>query len=972
MRIFSVLILFLLFLNNSAFSQFDKVRNYNMSDGLASSDNYKVIQDKQGYIWTIGDMGVSRFDGYTFKNFTTQDGLADNTNFVIHQDKKDRIWFGAFNGKLSYYLNDKIYTIPCNDSLKNKISFRHMTSMYVDSGDTIWIGVDGLYVIKINPTWQCKDLQEMPMSDGRYFITLENNEVIYGGAGKNSSAFFGYNQQLKKVIKIQPQFETTPNRTDRYIFKRLKDGSYLASVYNNLIHFNNKGVIEQTQIPTIILNILEINDKTVFVGTTNGIYSFKKYDFNKAIYNTSFANRIISGIDVDAENGIWVASEGQGLYYAPNRNYAYYTIQNGISSGKILSMGCYQNNVIVGHADGGAEILYTDSILSLYPLLHQYKNKLFDFYTHQNQTILVYAMNTGYLTKDGLVEIPQFKNKGLKKIITAHDRNIWALSYSRICKYNPLVNFSITDSILLKTFTDNIFEDSKGTLWICSIDGLYNYRNHQLHYLGDSNKLFAHRPSYIAEKKDGSLWITTRGNGVLIKKGNEVTQLTEKEGLVGNMCRALYVDGNAVWVGTNKGLSKITEQQNGKYNIENYYEKNGLLTNEVNVILKHDGKIWLAHNNGVTVLDDSHIALNTTPPPIYILQTLVNDSIYKTIQDTKLEHDQNFLTFKYIGLTYKDAGKINYKYKIEGLNKNWVYSKQTSVSYLSIPPGTYTFVVYAQNNDGYWSVKPATVSFAILKPWWKTWTFIILTLIFIIVATYLLFRYRLNAVKISEQFKSTQQIKLVNAELKALRAQMNPHFIFNTINSVQYFITNNDAISSQKYLSKFAKLIRHVLDNSKLTSISLHQELEALTTYLELEVLRFEKKFEYHITVAKDIDVHDVKIPSMLIQPYIENAIWHGLMHKSTKGEINLNLSLANNALLCVIEDNGIGRKQSQLINLEKNKTEHKSVGLAITQDRLDMINQQYNSKLTVTIIDLEDTDGNALGTRVELHLPFY
>ncbi|MDP1802488.1 MAG: histidine kinase, partial [Bacteroidota bacterium] len=245
----------------------------------------------------------------------------------------------------------------------------------------------------------------------------------------------------------------------------------------------------------------------------------------------------------------------------------------------------------------------------------------------------------------------------------------------------------------------------------------------------------------------------------------------------------------------------------------------------------------------------------------------------------------------------------------------------------------------------------------------------IIILIFLLVI--LIFKYRLNLIKKRERLKTIQQTKLSNAELKALRSQMNPHFVFNAINSVQYFITNNDPASSQKYLSKFARLIRYVVDNSKPSVIPLSKELEALNLYLDLESLRFEHKFEYSIDINKNIDIENVQIPSMLIQPFVENAIWHGLMHKETKGKIKIEIDVKEKVMLCVIEDNGIGRKRAQEINRENNNEFHKSVGISLTQERLDVLNLQNNSKLTVTIIDLLDVEGNNTGTRVELNLPF-
>ena len=305
---------------------------------------------------------------------------------------------------------------------------------------------------------------------------------------------------------------------------------------------------------------------------------------------------------------------------------------------------------------------------------------------------------------------------------------------------------------------------------------------------------------------------------------------------------------------------------------------------------------------------------------------------------------------------------------MEGIDSNWIYTPYTSVNYQTLPPGNYRFVVYARNNDGYWSKKPASFSFAILPAWWQTWTFRIVAGIFLSFLIAVVFKIRLDVIRAKDQKKAVLQNRIAAIELNALRAQMNPHFVFNSINSVQYFITNNDPDSSQKYLSKFAKLIRYVVDNSKLTSIPIKNEIEALTLYLDLEALRFGTRFEYEIRVHENVDTQYTQIPSMLIQPYVENSIWHGIMHKNGNGKITVSLEMKNEVLHCIVEDNGIGRQKSR--ELKNPDHRHESVGMSNTKERLDIINHVTNSNMSVRITDLHDEKGEARGTCVEIQIP--
>ncbi len=974
-----VLLLFLFFsvlLN----AQFDRLQNYNVKDGLASSEIYRLMQDSKGYIWCCGDMGVSRFNGYDFKNFTSEDGLPDNTVFGVYEDKKGRTWFHPYSSRLAFLKDSKITALSCNDTLEKLLKHNFITTIYVDAKDTVWLGTTNNFIIKINPGWKTSDVKVINFPDGKYFFYVETG-LIYGGNNPETCSITAYTKNLKKIFSIDPQIHDEKKNLSRkkgylrFYMIRLSDQTYLASINEHLIKFNTQGIIKQIKERSIIINLLEDNDRSIIVGTYAGMAFFSN-DLIKKRTIQQLDNKIITSSCLDKENGLWLSTEGHGVFYIPNRNFLYYTAQNGLPESKITCIGLHNNNMAIGHLDGSASILYEDSVGKIYndTKINTYAQagRLTSILGLNEKTIVTSMRSVYYLKDKELVVVPEFSNIAYKKFIKSNDGNILGINFRVLSKYDLKNHFKQTDSIILTIRTDNLFEDSKNKIWLSGVKGVYTYQNKKLNYLGDTEPLFSIRASDIKETIDGSIWVATRGGGVIVKKGNKIKQFTEKQGLAGNMCRSLFVDSNSIWVGTNKGLSRITINGTDNYSIENFYAKNGLLTNEVNTILKFNKKLWLAHNEGISVFDVNSIKSNKNPPPIYILQTFVNDSLCNVKDLEELEHDRNRLTINYIGISYKDAGHVEYRYKMLGIDSNWVYTNYTTVSYHTIPPGTYRFIVSAKNNDGYWSTLPATIVIKILQPWWKNWIFISFVVIVIGLLVGFLFKHRLSTIKQKERLKAIQQTKLSNAELKALRAQMNPHFVFNAINSVQYFITNNDPVSSQKYLSKFAKLIRYVVDNSKPLAIPLSKELEALNLYLDLEWLRFENKFEYSIDVNKNVDVEGVQIPSMLIQPYVENAIWHGLMHKNSKGKIKIEISRYENVLFCVIEDNGIGRKRSQEIIKEKNNEFHKSVGLSITHERLEVINQQHNTKLTVNVIDLEDEEGNGIGTRVELNLPFY
>lgn len=246
----------------------------------------------------------------------------------------------------------------------------------------------------------------------------------------------------------------------------------------------------------------------------------------------------------------------------------------------------------------------------------------------------------------------------------------------------------------------------------------------------------------------------------------------------------------------------------------------------------------------------------------------------------------------------------------------------------------------------------------------------IVILILIVVVILVIVFARRGAIR--QELKDTQfQNKLNELSLSSLRAQMNPHFIFNCLNSIKFFTEHNEKEKASEYLSKFSKLIRNILEFSREESTILSSELETLELYLSLESLRFNNKLTYEIIVDKNVDVDFIEIPPLIIQPYVENAIWHGLMHKESGGKIGVNIKQENeqNFLVITIEDDGIGREKSQLIQKEKN-AHHKSFGTKISQERLDLLNINNEKKASITILDLKGDDDTISGTRVLIKIP--
>ena len=355
---------------------------------------------------------------------------------------------------------------------------------------------------------------------------------------------------------------------------------------------------------------------------------------------------------------------------------------------------------------------------------------------------------------------------------------------------------------------------------------------------------------------------------------------------------------------------------------------------------------------------------------------------HKSIYYLILPYNHNNLTFSFVSVETARNSLTQYQYILEGYDKDWSpLTEKTEASFGNIYEGDYIFRLKAISPDGVWS-KPVEYKFTVLPPWWRTWWMYFLYGIFIVGSVTLIvwingLRLRKRARELTVKIrKATQEVKaqqevikeqqIRELELIAIRAQMNPHFLFNVLASIQMLINKSDVISANNALAKFGKLMRLILENSEKQTILLDDEIEMLKLYVELESLLM--SFKCKITVDPMLDVESIPIPTMIIQPYVENAIKHGISGLESGREVNIDFKMSNGNLFCTIQDNGIGR---QMVEASKGKySKHKSMGTRLTSDRLKIMNKQIASNVEVRVKDLVNDKGKPAGTLVELNLP--
>jgi hypothetical protein len=511
----------------------------------------------------------------------------------------------------------------------------------------------------------------------------------------------------------------------------------------------------------------------------------------------------------------------------------------------------------------------------------------------------------------------------------------------------------------------------------------YNYNSRNIHSLGGD------WVRDITFDSMGYVWFATDPIGLSRYDYNAhpdsaFINFSMEDGLPASHIGGLVTDKNGtLWMSSLNGIASMDPVD---FSIRRFGKGDGLLqtfSSGANVVITPSDLIMIGMEYGYYSFSPDDLLTNITPPEFVMDDILVFDTPVPleyegiSIQPIALTYKQNFLTFRFSVINLTESERNTVRYKMEGLEDNWnIRSGIHEVSYTNIPPGGYTFRVLAANNDGVWNQAETQIKILIRPPFWeRTWFYL---LIGVIVASivFAFYNFKLkqsikqNKLIAEKEFvKAESERQLSQLEMTALRAQMNPHFVFNCLNSINRFIIINDNEAASVYLTKFAKLIRQVLDNSRGEKVLLATEIDTLKLYIDMESLRFIDKFEYSITVNTNLNPSSWVIQPMLVQPYVENAIWHGLMHRKTKGKLQIEFARNGDSLAVGIQDNGIGREMAKKIK-ESQIVTRKSHGMKVTAQRMALLSKKLNVTVEASVEDLYDDQYQPVGTRVHLTLP--
>ena len=982
-----------------------------MDDKISLTDPFDIIEDQQGYLWIATLDGLYRFDGKEFEKYrqsSSHDGaLSSNRIISLLENNQGQLLIGFSDG-----------SIDISDIGKRKfkplIKFQgigrgKVNSMIQDDHQNYWLGTDqGLFIVKLVRD-TLFDITRTFIQDEGTFITndlrvrtllLDEEKNIWIGAKEGLFLYRSNKSSVKGPFEIEN--ETIYNIRDIAMDreKRIWIGSsegqikiYRYSQDNNRFHPIGKSIFE-SNISRIKL-AFDLEGRLWVSEFGHGFYGINTTD--NTVFFSSKKNSNIQHLSfvrdpfVDRNGNIWLLSDGL-FKYSYNRGFLNYThpFQYAQSNSAIF---LDQDNLWAAYREFGLlkinkqtnETIIYSTAKKANP---KFAGPIFSIYPIDNSKLLITGFGKVYeLNTDTHVIRDEELIGSIRAINKDMDDQLWISNVSGIHKYIPGkgidLNYNLSSRIGYSPFCQGVINDMDNNLWIATeVAGLIKFDLDQEtfeQYTNDASskiKLPSMRINDICFCGEKELWAGTDAGLSRINLEDYTTQTyTVHDGLKNDFIASVVCNSeNQIWVSTNDGIAATKID---KVRFEYFNKEDGLLNSFYYPRTKyHDdsGFIYFGGRYGIDFFHPDSIRKKIANPTILLESielssgnTLFPETLKRTDQ-IKISYQEDYLKFNIVGMNFPTPNLVQYAYRIPDISNDWIDVAENSEIIISkLNPNDYTIDIKGIDVFDPEISALHSLSFSIQPPFWQTSIFKFVSVFLASICLFGLIRYRENLIRKKESEKLILQQKMMELEKKALMSQMNPHFIFNAMNSIQEYIISEDTEEALTFLRKFSRLVRQVLNYSNQKKIPLYEEIELVEDYMELELIRFPNKFQYSISVDKNVDIHTLEIPPFLIQPQIENSIKHGFPHSDSKGILNIHIGKARGYLNINIKDNGIGREASK--KRKGHSLEHQSMGISITSQRLELMNSP-NQKSQFSIQDILSPDGEVAGTQVNISIP--
>lgn len=923
-------------------------RTIDLKDGLPTNCVYKVGQGKDGFMWFFTNKGVSRYDGSSIKNFDLSTGLPGFRIIGISHDLSGRIWFSYGNSDLAYADNGEIHQYRYNQLIKDSIHQSTVTNFAFDTLGTLWIGFRNsnhascIASISTDGIWKWYDTHYhnctiYSKKIGTYWVQgthapIHANDRMGDMEGYQPSMLIDDGKRLRSFVLPKLDGMRYYNVAGKEYVLANEHGIYKV-IYDSLIRIYKGNIPAQfLQLDNESNIYLKSADKVLLRFDSTGISSNPEF---------LFQDKLATWATQDRDGNYWVSSFRDGVYFIPSWSIKIYEHPGHVPKGYMRGLTYYSDTLIIPYRDGTI-CMAKPSGDSLITNALKCGHTIFSMGISQTEIPAFCFFGSGprfYLEKG---RFPFVKNTG--QAISCGNGKV-LIGRQKAIVLGDLKNGTMGNAWISKKKLYSIFPLSHQHHLFSNIDGVVKLDTGWQTFLSELDPRLGSPVFHFQLLSEDWIAMASFDQGVLIYKGEQVIQIDTSQGLLSNSCNKLLVDGNRLWVASDKGINELTLdiREDGIDLIASkaYGYYHGLPMKDVEHFTVDSQYIWITDNANLYRLPKKlgSSGRGSVASRTYIHKLSAAKESYHSTEKPSILYGSGSIEISFSNICYLDPKGISYRYRLAN-DEDWRITNNPVVVYDKLPPGNYEFQVKAIHEIAETRSNIASSSFRIAPLFWQTSWFMAVLIFTGVVLAYLLFSTRVRTIKRRE--------KLVQMAMsyrdQALRAQMNPHFIYNTLNSIQRRILEENSEISSQHLSKFSRLIRMVFDHSSHNYIPLEEDLNALAIYVELEKLRFGDKVHFSQNIETGIDTSQILVPPMLLQPLVENAIIHGVLPGQQNGSIELTISLHHNLLKFCIHDSGHGTDE------EAFKAKNRRSGSQITFDRIDQFNKEHGVTKEVSI----------------------
>lgn len=918
------------------------MRKYTTADELAGSNVYSIAHDNRGYLWFATDGGISRFDGYKFTGFSFREGLEGTLITALANDHKGRLYAGTrgngvyfLSGTFSKMIQERI--APENTQMA--ISGNFLYTVGEDLSLTAFDIEDPKQSIPIKGSFT--HVNDIAGSSGDTVFLATDKGVYYSVNGAPARALIeGSSAPVVSIFVIKGGLLIGGNGT---IFQ------YRAGQIETLVTLTESAGITHL-----------IRDKRglIWCTTANGkFYVYTGEEMKEISSGSALADVQVSTLFEDNEGNIWIGTLGKGAICLHHLYCKNYTKDTGLSETYITWLLPVKEGTLAGTKEG---FIYIDNNGTAFPEKNKHLSKPAIF---ENKMFCNEGPAGGNLIAGKQYEI---KNIGAVASFVHKNTLYYATAKGKIMQVG--VDFqSLDEAVEIKLSGQQIateiltlFVDSRETLWIGTSKGIFAKERSGKTISFTSGKIQT-RITAFAEPAPGVLYAGT-SRGLMVLRNNKWVSLLELGGRAVENITGLAADKTGrLWVSSMSGLYFSSDSTFYLFDA-----KNILLSDEIKSIAYNPftHTLWTGTPYGLSGIDLTGFDKESVFAPVAIFKSLrVGDSMYR---DPDYEHPitlpytaRNVL-MRFSAIQFSSPGGIKFFYRFN--DGPWEANIGRQIEFASLPYGRHVVQLKSVGERGV-EGSVAQIILIVEPPFWATTWFRLLCVVALIAIIYFLVRRRFEVIRKKQQGMLELQSKMAELRHQALAASMNPHFIFNALNSIQHFINSHNTEEATEYLGKFARLIRIMLDSGGQTYISLEEEIHRIRYYLELEKIRFGDKLNYQVHIDPALETKTAEIPNMVIQPIVENALWHGLLPANRNGNLTVRFQKNGPAIHVHIEDDGIGINEGR----RRARAGHQSLGIQMIRERLELLHRLSGYASNLEIRDRSELSPPGQGTIADI-----